>query len=53
LVAIPNQIEQADLVSKIARCLRLAKEVDVPTTLLIMALAAEYERRLVILRAVI
>jgi hypothetical protein len=52
-MATPNLVEQADLVSKIARCHRLAKEVDIPTTLLILALAAEYEQQLVILRGII
>jgi hypothetical protein len=53
LMDTPNQVEQAALVLKIARCHRLAKDVDVPTTLLIMALAVEYEQQLIILRGII
>jgi hypothetical protein len=46
---LPNQISSAriDLLVKIARCKRLAKEVtDQPTVQRLLALAAEYEQQI-------
>jgi hypothetical protein len=49
MARMPNQIEgeHTGLLEQIARCRRLAKEVhDQPTAERLLALAAEYEKRL-------
>jgi hypothetical protein len=48
MVEMPNQIRErhADLILKIERCRRLAKEVDKLTAQRFLALAAEYEQQL-------